>query len=119
MYADRLQLFEDLSRQQDGDLRRTISLVLETVHRQTADPFAAVQSLLQTQQASSGPGGQEGGASWSDFARTIALSGQGTRLGSNGSRTVHASGNIAYHLIGSNDSMSSNAAYPRRLDGKG
>ena len=47
MYADRLQLFEDLLRQQDGDLTRTIQTVLGVVRQRSGDPFAALQAAQQ------------------------------------------------------------------------
>jgi predicted aminopeptidase len=45
MYADRLQLFETVFEQQHRDLRRTIQIVIDTVHRNGKDPFTAVQDL--------------------------------------------------------------------------
>jgi len=47
MYADRLQLFEDMLRQQDGDLGRTIQAVLDVVRRRSGDPFAALEAAHQ------------------------------------------------------------------------
>jgi predicted aminopeptidase len=47
MYADRLQVFEDLLQQCGGDLRRTITVVLEAVRTGDTDPFAAVHKRLQ------------------------------------------------------------------------
>jgi predicted aminopeptidase len=47
-YADRLQLFERLFEQQSGDLQRTIEIVLQIVHERADDPFAAVESHLQS-----------------------------------------------------------------------
>jgi predicted aminopeptidase len=45
MYADRLQVFEDLLRQDEGDLPRTIQSVFDAVHAHAGDPFAAVEAL--------------------------------------------------------------------------
>lgn len=46
MYADRLRLFDALLRQEQGDLAPTIAAVLQAVHADGADPFAAVQRRL-------------------------------------------------------------------------
>jgi predicted aminopeptidase len=46
MYADRLDLFEGLCERHDGDLRRTITRVLDAVHAERADPFGAVRAIL-------------------------------------------------------------------------
>jgi len=51
MYADRLQLFEDLLQQQDGDLASTITVVLDAVEKGRQDPFAAVEARLRSQAA--------------------------------------------------------------------
>ena len=53
MYTDRLQLFEDLFRQQDGDLARTIQTVLDAVRERAGDPFAAVEAVRQPTAAGS------------------------------------------------------------------
>ncbi len=45
MYSDRLQLFEDLFRQEDADLARTIQTVLGAVREHAGDPFAAVEAV--------------------------------------------------------------------------
>lgn len=45
MYADRLQLFEDLLRQHEGDLARLIAAVVDAVRARAGDPFAAVEAL--------------------------------------------------------------------------
>lgn len=45
MYADRLQLFEDLLRQHGSDLARLIQVVLDAVRKRAGDPFAAVETL--------------------------------------------------------------------------
>lgn len=47
MYADRLQLFEDLYRQQNAEVGRTIEVVLDALKARPDDPFAAVQTRLQ------------------------------------------------------------------------
>lgn len=43
VYADRLQLFEDVFREHDGDLERTIDAVLDAVRQHGANPFDAVE----------------------------------------------------------------------------
>jgi predicted aminopeptidase len=48
IYADRLQMFEDLFQQQDKDVGRTITVVLDAIRNHHDDPFAAVQAQLQT-----------------------------------------------------------------------
>ncbi len=45
MYTDRLHLFQAVLEQQQSDLRRTIQVVLDAVHRDAKDPFAALQNL--------------------------------------------------------------------------
>jgi predicted aminopeptidase len=47
MYADRLQLFEDLFVQASGDLAHTIAVVLHAVEQRPQDPFAAVAAQRQ------------------------------------------------------------------------
>jgi predicted aminopeptidase len=47
-YADRLQVFERLFAQEGNDLQRTIAVVLQIVHKRVDDPFAAVESHLQS-----------------------------------------------------------------------
>ncbi len=46
MYAERLRMFEALFQQQRGDLGRTIAIVLDAIHKEKGDPFAAVQATL-------------------------------------------------------------------------
>ena len=48
MYADRLQLFEDLLRERDGDLARLIQTVLDAVRERAGDPFVAVEALRRS-----------------------------------------------------------------------
>lgn len=47
MYADRLQMFEDLYQQQDKNVGRTIAVVLDAIRDHHDDPFAAVQAQLK------------------------------------------------------------------------
>jgi predicted aminopeptidase len=48
MYVDRLQLFEDLLRERDGDLARLIQTVLDAVRERAGDPFVAVEALRRS-----------------------------------------------------------------------
>ncbi len=50
-YTDRLQLFESLWQQQHNDLAHTIQLVVQAVHRDNRDPFAAVGAMVEVQSA--------------------------------------------------------------------
>ncbi len=45
MYTDRLHLFQAALERQQGDLRRTIRMVLDAVHRDAKNPFATLQNL--------------------------------------------------------------------------
>lgn len=51
MYADRLQLFEDMLRQRDGDLTRTIQAVLDAVRQRPGDPFTALDGAASADAA--------------------------------------------------------------------
>jgi predicted aminopeptidase len=49
MYADRLQVFEDLFRKKDGDLGATIAATIRAVHNGADDPFAALEAAVRSQ----------------------------------------------------------------------
>jgi predicted aminopeptidase len=45
MYASHLREFDDVLQQQQNDLARTIQIIIEAVHQNRRDPFAAVEQL--------------------------------------------------------------------------
>ena len=49
MYADRLREFDDLLQQHHNDLAQTIQTVINAVHQDRGDPFAAVHKLVHAQ----------------------------------------------------------------------
>jgi predicted aminopeptidase len=56
MYADRLSEFDDVLQQKRNDLAQTIQTVINVVHQEAGDPFAALKRVVhaQAEHASSG-----------------------------------------------------------------
>lgn len=48
LYADRLREFDDLLRQEQDDLARTVTTVLQAVRSNRGDPFVAVENVLRS-----------------------------------------------------------------------